>query len=75
METIELLGCLGCQRIIDNIIFRNQWFCSSCNGKYFKPVAPSKWTLIKWFIGNPKHVMKLLLLDIREKYSEYKKTS
>lgn len=66
MEPIEILSCLGCQRIHDNLTFQPR--CPRCNTQYFKRVEPSKWILFKWFITQPKHVIKLLIQDIREKY-------
>lgn len=67
MEPIELLSCLGCQRIVD------QWTmlrgCERCGGKLFRQVRPSSFLILCWFLNEPKHVLKLILRDIREKIS------
>lgn len=68
MEIIEILSCYGCQRIVDQFTMGTK--CPRCHSKYFKTVHPSKWILFKWFIYNPKHVLKLIATDIREKYYE-----
>lgn len=72
METIELLSCCGCQRIIDHTIFTSN--CKRCHSKFFRTIGPSWWILVKWFVFNPKHVIKLLIQDIREKYHDKKRS-
>lgn len=66
MEKIELLSCLGCQRIVDQFTFPAQ--CPRCMGNFHKQVAPSKLIIFKWFITQPKHVIKLYIQDIKERY-------
>lgn len=66
MEPIELLSCAGCQRIVD------QWTmfpkCKRCGTKMFRQVRPTKYMILCWFLNQPKHVAKLYLQDLREKY-------
>ena len=66
MELIELLSCMGCQRIVDQYTFPPQ--CPRCKSKFHKQVHPTKWLIFKWFITQPKHVSKLFIDDIRERY-------
>lgn len=65
---IELLACLGCWRIIDNFAYPP--LCTVCGSKRTKAVGPSKFNILRWFLSAPKHVMKLILQDIREKCHE-----
>lgn len=66
MEPIEILSCVVCSRVVD------QWTmipkCKRCGMNRFKQIAPTKWAIIQWFISEPKHVIKLLIQDLREKY-------
>lgn len=63
---IELMACMGCQRIVDQFTFPAS--CPRCMSKFHKAVNPSKWVIFKWFLAHPKHVLKLIIEDIREKY-------
>lgn len=65
---IELFSCMGCGTILDQ--FTSIKGCPKCFTKFVKPVYPTKWVIFKWFLGHPKHVIKLILQDIREKYYE-----
>ncbi len=66
MENIDILSCIGCGRIVD------QWMmlpkCEVCKGIRFRLVAPTKFNLLCWFINNPKHVIKLFIKDLKERY-------
>lgn len=64
MEIIELMSCTGCGRIIDQICMPKQ---CKCGVRFFKAVGPDWIILFKWFINNPKHVVKLIIKDIKEK--------
>ena len=63
METIELMSCMGCGHIIDQL---NMIPRCNCGGRYFKAVGPTKMVLLRWFLGNPKQVTKLIIQDIKE---------
>ncbi len=60
---IELLSCLGCQRIVDQITMGRG--CIKCGSKHFRAVGPTAMVLVRWFLANPKHVIKLLIRDFR----------
>ncbi len=66
MEPVDILSCIGCGRIVD------QWtmvpFCKRCGTNRFKLINPSAFTVLCWFLNEPKHVFKLILQDILEKY-------
>lgn len=66
MKIIELMSCTGCGRIIDQIWMPSQ---CKCGVRFFKAVGPTKWVLIKWFLNNPKHVVKLVIADWKERYA------
>lgn len=68
MNPLELLACLGCQRIHDNLTFEAR--CPRCHSGYFKGVAPTKWIIFKWFITQPIHATSILIQYFREKYNE-----
>ena len=62
---IMLLKCQGCWRVLDNVSM--QLGCDDCYGRMFKQVNPTKMNVIKWFLANPKKVIKLLIQDFRGK--------
>ncbi len=62
---IELLKCQGCWRVIDQ--FTIGFGCESCFTKFFKPIGPSKFNIFRWFLSNPKHVIRLYLEAFKEK--------
>lgn len=68
MEIIELLECLGCGKVFD------QWSMIShalrCKRNRFAAIAPTTYNKLRWFIYSPKHVLSLILQDIREKIYE-----
>lgn len=63
---IELMSCRGCQRVVDQFSFPIR--CPRCGSGYFAAVNPSKWILVRWFLSNPKHVLRLVLKDLKERY-------
>lgn len=70
MECIDILSCTACARTVD------QWTmlpkCKRCGGKVFKLVQPTKWVLLCWFLNEPRHVVRLIIQDLREKWDEQK---
>lgn len=62
---IELLKCNGCWRVWDN--YHYGFGCEGCYSKLSRRVNPTKFNLIKWFLTNPKHVTKLVILDLMGK--------
>lgn len=60
---IELMACTGCQRIIDQFTFPAR--CPRCGGRFHKAVRPTYWTICRWFFTHPKHVINLVIQDIR----------
>jgi hypothetical protein len=59
---IELLRCQGCRRITDQMDLD-----CPCFGRLFKSAKPSWLNIVKWFLGNPKRITKLIIQDLREK--------
>lgn len=66
MERIDILACTVCSRIVDQFTMIPQ--CKRCSNKYFRLVGATWYTLLCWFLNEPKHVTKLFIEDIREKY-------
>lgn len=66
MEVIEILSCTTCSRIVDQYTMAPR--CKRCGTNRFRAVNPSAYILACWFFNNPKHVLKLIAQDIREKY-------
>lgn len=62
---IELLGCMGCWRVLDQYTFIAR--CKGCNSKFVKDIAPIFYNKFRWFLTNPRHVTKLYYQDFREK--------
>lgn len=65
MEPIDILACVTCGRVVD------QWTmipkCKRCGTNRFRLIKPTYWAVFKWFINEPKHVIQLILQDIKEK--------
>ena len=59
---IELFKCKDCWRVVDQFLPPN----CPCMSKWSVRVNPTKFNLIKWFLANPKHVIKLLVQDFHE---------
>jgi len=70
MEPIELMACMGCQRVVDQYTFPAN--CPKCNSRFHKKIKPAKSIILKWVLTHPLHVTKLFIQDIREKYHAYK---
>jgi len=68
MQPIELMACMGCQIIIDQNIFPIR--CPKCGSRFYKAIQPTKITILRWFLNNPKHVLKLVYQDIKDKFHE-----
>lgn len=68
MMTIELMACKGCWRVVDQYNFG--FGCDACGHKLFRAVGASKWNLFRWFMSDPKHVSKVIILDLRGKEYE-----
>ncbi len=67
MRELELLSCMGCQRIIDHTIMPAK---CDCGTRFFKAVEPTKAIVLKWFFSNFKHASKVVFEYFREKYNE-----
>jgi hypothetical protein len=65
---IELLKCMSCWRVVDQ--FTTGAGCEGCFGKFFKQAGPSKFNILRWFLSNPKHVLKLVITDLVEKAND-----
>ena len=63
---ISLYSCLGCQKVTDNYIIQSgKYTMCACGNKRVKPVNPTKTVLVKYILGNLKHVIKLLWSEYR----------
>ncbi len=58
---IELTKCKSCWKILDQYLYPP--ICS-CGSRWSTAVNPTKYNLIKWFLGNPKHVINLIKDDL-----------
>lgn len=70
METISILGCTNCGRIVDQYTMIPR--CKRCGTNRFRLLKPTVYTLLCWAINEPKHFLGLLKQDIREKYHDKK---
>lgn len=65
---IELMACrAGCGRVIDQFYMPDRCKCGS---RFFTAVNPDILILVKWFIQQPIHVIKLVIQDLWEKAHE-----
>ncbi len=62
---IELLKCMGCWRVVDQ--YTTGFGCTTCFGKFFKAAGPSWFNIFRWFLSNPKHAIKVIVLDLKGK--------
>lgn len=68
MEPVELLSCMGCQRIVDQWTMLGR--CKRCGGHFYKQVRPTWYIKLCWFLNEPKHVAKMYWQDFRERQNE-----
>lgn len=61
---IELVVCKDCWKVMDQ--YQYPPICP-CGSKFSRAVNATKFNLIKWFLTNPKHVLKLIILDLQGK--------
>ncbi len=67
MQPVELMACMGCQKVYDQYKFPDR---CKCSGRYFKAIHPTTIVVLRWFVEQPKHAISLILKYFREKYGK-----
>ncbi len=67
--TITLLKCYQCWSFTDDLLIDSgEYQMCSCGCKYVRPVNATPFAIFTYVVQNFRHVCKILLFELREKF-------